>query len=104
MSTYVLAYTGGSMAETEEAQAASMAAWGAWISGLGSALTDAGNPFGASSTVAADGSVTEGGASKLGGYSVLTADSLDAASALVKGCPVFDGGGAVEVYEVFPVM
>ena len=48
MSTYVLAYTGGSMAESEEEQKAVMAAWGAWIGGLGDALTDAGNPFGPS--------------------------------------------------------
>jgi hypothetical protein len=98
-----LAYTGGSMAETEEAQAKVMAAWGAWIGGLGTALVDAGSPFGASASVAADGAVSEGGASGLGGYSILTADSLDAATAAVKGCPVFDGGGAVEVYEVIPM-
>ena len=65
MSTYVLAYTGGTMAESEEEQKAVMAAWGAWISGLGDALTDAGNPFGPSATVAADGSVSEGNSAGL---------------------------------------
>ncbi len=104
MSNYVLAYTGGSMAETEEAQAEAMAAWGAWIGGLGSDLVDAGNPFGPGATVAPDGAVSEGGASGLTGYSILTADSLDAATAQVKGCPVLASGGSVEVYEIFPVM
>jgi len=104
MSTYVLAYTGGSMAETEEAQAAIMAAWGAWIGAQGSALTDVGNPFGPAKTVSADGSVSDGGASSLTGYSILAADSLDAAAAAVKDCPVLASGGSVEVYEVFPVM
>jgi hypothetical protein len=104
MSTYVLAYTGGSMAETEEEQKAVMAAWQSWLSGLGSDLTDAGNPFAASTTVAPDGSVTEGGASGLTGYSVITADSLQSATTAVKGCPVLSSGGAVEVYEVMPVM
>jgi hypothetical protein len=104
MSTYVLAYTGGSMAETEEEQKAVMAAWGSWLEGLGSALTDAGNPFAGSSNVASDGSVSEGGASGLTGYSILTADSLDAATAAVKDCPQLTSGGSIEVYEVFPVM
>ena len=104
MSTYVLAYTGGSMAESEEEQKAVMAAWGAWISGLGDALTDAGNPFGPSATVSADGSVSEGNSAGLTGYSILTADSLDAATAAVKDCPQLSSGGGIEVYEVFPVM
>ena len=48
---------------------------------------------------AADGSV--GGAGKLGvsGYTVITADSLDSATAAAKGCPVMATGGAVDVYE-----
>jgi hypothetical protein len=104
MSSYVLAYTGGSMPETEEEQKAVMAAWGAWIGSLGDALTDAGNPFGPASTVATDGSVSAGGASGLTGYSILTADSLDAATAAVKDCPQLTSGGSIEVYEVFPVM
>jgi hypothetical protein len=104
MSSYVLAYTGGNMAETEEEQKAVMAAWGAWIGGLGDALTDAGNPFGPASTIGPDGSVSEGGASHLTGYSILTADSLDAAAAAVKDCPQLSSGGGIEIYEVFPVM
>ena len=60
MSTYVLAYTGGGMAETEEEQAAVMAAWGAWMGGLGDAIVDAGNPFGPSAVVASDGAVSQG--------------------------------------------
>jgi hypothetical protein len=31
MGKYVLAYRGGTMAQGEEAQAAAMAAWGAWF-------------------------------------------------------------------------
>ena len=44
MSSYVLAYTGGGMPETEEEQAAVMAAWGAWMGGLGDALPDGSLP------------------------------------------------------------
>jgi hypothetical protein len=34
---------------------------------------------------------------------VISADSLDAAAALAKDCPVLAGGGKVDVYETIPV-
>src|SRR5215470_10399478 len=104
MATYLLAYTGGGMPETEEEQAAVMAAWGAWMQGIGDDLVDGGNPFGPSATIASDGSVTEGGASRLTGYSIVKADSLGAATAVSKDCPILSSGGSIEVYETFEVM
>ena len=104
MATYVLAYTGGGMPETEEEQAAVMAAWGAWMQGIGDDLLNGGNPFGPSATIASDGSVTDGGASRLTGYSIVKADGLGAATALAKDCPILSSGGSVEVYETFEVM
>jgi hypothetical protein len=104
MANYMLAYKGGSMAATDEEREVAMAAWGAWFGGLGAAVVDAGNPFGAAATVAGDTSVSEGAPSALTGYSVLSADSLQAAGELVKGCPVLVAGGSVEVYETIPVM
>jgi hypothetical protein len=65
MAKYLLAYTGGSMAETEQDQAAVMQAWGAWFGQLGEAVVDGGDPCGASAAVAADGSVSGGAPSGL---------------------------------------
>jgi len=104
MGSYVFGYLGGAMASTEEERNAAMAAWGAWFGQLGSAVLDAGNPFAGSTSVASDGSVNGGARSGLAGYSVVAADSLEAAAELVKGCPVLATGGSVDVYEVFPVM
>ena len=104
MANYLLAYKGGGMAESDAEREAVMAAWGTWFGSLGQAIVDAGNPFGPSATIANGGSVSEGAQSALTGYSVLSADSLAAASELVKGCPVLAAGGEVEVYETFPVM
>ena len=57
-----------------------MAAWGAWMEGLGAALLDPGNAFGASTTIHADGSTSVGGgANPASGYTLLKADSLDEA-------------------------
>jgi hypothetical protein len=88
MAEYVLVYHGSSMPETEKEGAALMAVWRGWMESLGSVLTDPGNPVGNSKTVQSDGSVTSGGGTNpLSGYSVLEADSLDAAAVLAKGCP-----------------
>ena len=38
------------------------------------------------------------------GYTILKANSLDAAAALAKGCPVLHGGGQISVFETFNVM
>ena len=51
MPKYVFAYHGGGMADTPEAQAEAMAAWGAWFGELGAAVLDGGNPAGQSKTV-----------------------------------------------------
>ena len=103
MAKYVLVYKGGAMAQTDAEREAAMAAWGGWFQTLGAAIVDAGNPFGPSTAVSANGG---GGTatSELSGYSVLTADSLSGAAELAKGCPVLENGGSVEVYETIDVM
>ena len=99
MPKYVLAYHGGGMAPPDQ-QEAVMNAWIAWFGSLGEAVVDGGNPTGASSTVASDGSVSAGGgANPISGYSLITAADLHAATALTKGCPILAAGGSVEVAE-----
>lgn len=105
MANYVLVYKGGGgMAPTEEQRNAILAAWDTWYARLGQATVDGGNPFGASASVAADGTVSSGAASGLTGYTIVAADSLAAATEMAKGCPVLADGGSVEVYETFQVM
>ena len=103
MATYVYLYQGGGMPETKEQQDAVMAAWGAWYGELGDAVIDGGNPFGASREVAADGTSSGQARSNLSGYTIVSADSLDAAAKMAAGCPVLTDGGRVEVYETFDV-
>lgn len=81
-----------------------MAGWGAWFGGLGDAVVDGGNPCSGSKTVASNGSITDGAAGNISGYSILKADNLDAAAKMAKGCPVLAGGGSVQVYETFNAM
>jgi hypothetical protein len=89
------------MAETDEEREQAMAAWGAWFGKLGPAIVDAGNPFAASASVGNGGGAA---ASGLSGYSIVTADSLSAATELAGDCPILTAGGDVDVYETHPVM
>lgn len=100
MPKYVLAYHGGGIPETAEEQEQELAAWFAWFEGLGDAILDSGNPTAGSVTVGPDRSVSEdGGANPLSGYSLITADNLDAAVEMAQGCPILSNGGSVEVAE-----
>ena len=100
MTKFAFIYHGGSMPESEEEGAKIMAAWGAWMQGIGTALVDGGNPFGASTTVNSDGSTSnDGGANPASGYSLVEVANLDEALAHAKGCPILDGGGSIEVCE-----
>jgi hypothetical protein len=67
----------------------------AWFEKLGGAVVDPGNPVGARSSLGNCGS-----GSVLGGYSLITADDLEAAVTLAKGCPALAAGGGVEIGEL----
>lgn len=99
MPKFVFAYHGGGMPETEEAQAAAMAAWGKFYEDLGPAIADGGAPVGMSKTVTSTSVEDNGGSNPLSGYTVVTADTIDAACDMAKGCPILNDGGTVEVAE-----
>jgi hypothetical protein len=102
MTNYVLLYTGGFMPESEEDQAAVMTAWGAWYERLGAAIVDGGNPFSASKNVTEKG-IGDGPVSTpaITGYTIISADSLDAAVQQAQDHPHVKYGGQVTVYETF---
>jgi hypothetical protein len=104
VANYVLAFKGGGTPESEAEQQAVMTAWTDWYTRLGQAVVDGGNPFGPSKSVAPDGSISDGAASGLTGYTILQAESLGAAAEMATGCPILASGGSIEVYETFQVM
>ena len=103
MAKYLFVYHGGGMPESEEARKAEMAAWGQWFGQLGQAMTDPGNPVGQTKTVSGSGVSDGGGANPASGYTIVNADSMDAAVNMAKGCPIVKGGGSIEVAETFEV-
>ncbi len=67
-----------------------VAAWNTWFESMGASLVDRGNGVIESSTLGHSDAGT-----RLGGYSLITADDFEAAVALAKGCPALklDKGG-----------
>lgn len=102
MPKYIFAYHGGKMPESEEEGARVMQAWNDWFTDLGAAIADGGAPVGSSKTVSSSGVADGGGANPLSGYTLVNADSIEAAVEMAKGCPILDHG-TVEVAEALPM-
>lgn len=107
MTQFMMVYKGDAtdMSDmTQEEMQAVMAKWAEWMQGVGSALTDVGTPFGPSSSIVDDGS--SGTPVSLTGYSVVQADTMDAARALADNHPFLSegkGNFAIDLYEMMPV-
>jgi hypothetical protein len=100
MVNYVFVYSGGKGMSADEAErSAQYAKWDQWFGELGSAVVDSGAAAGSAKTVSSGGSVSDGGSRGMTGYSIVSADSLDSAVELSKGCPVLEIGCTVDVYE-----
>ena len=102
MANFLYVYYGGMMAATPAEQKKSKDVWTAWFGKLGKGLVDAGGPTMPGKLVGKSG-VKAVGADPVTGYSVVKADSLDAAVAMAKGCPSIPEGGRVAVYELMPM-
>lgn len=102
MPKYLLVYVGGDEATPDDDFEAITMKWIAWFTALGEAVVDPGNPLGASGAVGPAGASAEA-TSGVGGYTLVTADSLEAALEIAKGSPHLDANGSVEVYETLDI-
>ena len=82
--------------------------WENWINGtIGEANVRGGAPLGNEGKVLPTADVVKDipvEKSAMSGYIIVEADDLDAAAEMAKGCPVFLGGGSVEVRPHLPGM
>jgi hypothetical protein len=92
MASFVLTFRSTNDHVATEAEGA---AWGRWFEELGAAIVEIGSRVGATSGVGAAPTGTV-----VSGFTVIRADSLEAAVLLAKGCPGLEHGGAVEVGEL----
>jgi hypothetical protein len=103
MATYLLLYNGGSLPADEAEQKAALKEWETWYNVLGSAVVDPGNPFiDDARSVSSEGRISNGPVGVMAsGYTIIRAESLDAAAMLAKSCPILKGGAKITVYETF---
>lgn len=99
MSEFIFAYHGGKKPETEAEGAALMKRWQDWMESNQASFISPGNPVGLSKTVTSAGVEDNGGSNPLSGYSVVRADTIEAATAIASTCPHLDMG-TIEVAEL----
>lgn len=106
MNNYVILYSGGRMPESETEQQQNLQAWEQWYGKVGKALVDAGNPFTPrAKSITSDGKILDDVDGCMpSGYSIIQADSLEAAVSLARNCPILKDGAKVSVYETFNAM
>lgn len=98
MGKFVYVYYAG-----KDTDAGDDAAWGKWFGELGSKLTDGGNPFNEGGQAVHQGGVMAVKDMPVTGYSIVSADSMEEATELAKGCPLVKSDGVVCVYEALPM-
>lgn len=104
MSKYLFLYRGPATRMedfTPEQSAEQMKAWTDWMSRVGPSVVDQGAPFGARTAIADDGAAPS--PSDQNGYTIVEADSLDAARALTDQHPFLSEGKgrfSIEIFEL----
>ncbi len=109
MSEYLFIYRGSEKSATERMRSSpaemqhNMQAWMGWMKKLAEKghIKDNGHPLDVGGKIVRKGkAVTDGPYAEKDivlGYTIVTARDADEAARLAEGCPILDGGGAVEV-------
>lgn len=100
MAQYLITYLGNPRELGREEGRQHMLKYRNWLDGLGDAVVSPANPVRNALLINSDGSITEGGYTKMSGYSILEADSEEDAIAMVQACPYLEVGGQLELAEL----
>ena len=100
MPHYVIVYLGGNQPSSPEEGKQHFAKYMDWLSTLGDSVVSPANPLKNTATVNSDGSVVEGGKSTMSGYTIIDADTREAALSAARDCPFLEIGGTLEVSEL----
>jgi hypothetical protein len=97
---YVIVYLGGNQPSSPEEGKQHFTRYMEWISSLGDSAISPANPLKDTTTVNPDATVTTGGTTAMSGYTVIAADSMEAALTVAQACPFLEIGGSLEVSEL----
>ncbi len=100
MATYVISYFGGDQPATPEEGKQHFARYQKWLASLGDACISPMNPLRNTHVVSPDGSVSQGSQCGMSGYTLVEADSIEAALAMAQECPFLAINGTLEVSEL----
>jgi hypothetical protein len=100
MSEYLITYLGGEQPSSPEEGRQHFSKYMEWLSSLGDAAVSPANPLKNTHTVGPDGSVTAGGKTTMSGFTIIRAESMEAALSIAGRCPFLDVGGSLEVSEL----
>ncbi|MCU7844567.1 MAG: YciI family protein [Candidatus Thiodiazotropha sp. (ex Monitilora ramsayi)] len=100
MPAYMITYLGGNHPSNPEEGKRHFAKYQAWLQDLGEAAISPANPLKNTRVVKPDGSVSDGSATSMSGFTIIKADSLAAAIEIARACPFLEIGGSLEVSEI----
>ena len=108
MAKFLFVYRGNVDRENEqpspEQMQQVMARWGEWFQKVGAAIVDGGDGLMPTGKIVSNSAVTDGpfieAKELVGGYSILEADSYDAAVEHAMSCPINEEGGSIEIREL----
>jgi hypothetical protein len=100
MPQYVIVYLGGDQPATPEEGQKHFTKYQEWLASLGDAAVSPMNPFKDTHTVSPDGTVKAGSTTAMSGYTIIEAESLEAALSIAKACPFLEINGSLEVSEL----
>jgi hypothetical protein len=95
MAKFLVTYHGGGAPNSDQIEAA-QAAFGKWLSETGKSVSDPGTPL---AMVAQVANGIPAAKSEIGGYSIIEAESVDAAVALLRKHPFVARGGTLQVNQ-----
>lgn len=100
MAQFVFTYLGGNQPTDPQKANEHFAKYTQWMSSLGDSIVVPTIPLKDTNTVDSDGKIQQGGASAMSGFSIIRAESMQAALSIAKECPFLEIGGSLEVSEL----
>lgn len=100
MAQFMMTYFGGDQPTTPEAGKAHFAEFQQWLTTLGDAVVSPANPLRNTQVVQPDGSTSAGSQVAMSGFTVLKAETIEAAVEMAQSCPFLTINGTLEVAEL----
>jgi len=103
MTQYVYVYLGGNQPSNPKDAEKHFTKYMEWLSSLGDSVISPTIPLKNTTTVNPDGTIQEGGRTGMSGFTIIKAESMEAALSIAQDCPFLEIGGTLEVSELMQV-